>query len=606
MNNINNIFTADIVQFYKDSKHEITPELLDSLRSHGNKGKEIALQILDFEKDAEGYYRDANNRQISYNGILTLKRAYTKLNLTSAHEQEIIKCSQDVMYFMKNYCKIVTKSGTNFPELRPYQEDYLNKMVNEEAIASSQSRQSGKSVVAGIYLLWLSIFKKDILIGIAANKASSAREILDKIKKIYMGLPIWFMPGLTAFNKTYVEFDNGVKILTDSTNGDSFRGYTVNCLYLDEVAWVKPGQWEDFSDAVFPAQGALSWKKTILTSTMRGMNHWYHIVKKAKKGEEYTFHEAIWSDVPRFDKTGELIHPDKFREITIAKHGLLYWNQNYLNEAVGSSATLISSDKLKSLEPKPVELVIDGKLNVYVKPIKGHQYIMSVDPSKDGKDAFSVQITDITNFNFEQAASAKLQIDYLLMPEFLNEWCKYYYNPYLIIENNEGAGQSIADQMYQTYEYENLHFDKVPGSNKKKKYPGTRTTSKSRKQILQTMKTFIENDKLKINDADTIQEFSTFILTRNKYQADEGTHDDMVMSLALLFTIFNDSKNFDDMKQLTTLLFQEISEENVDISEILTIGSFDDGVEFNEEFNKKSYSDYVSYEEFIHDADGFI
>jgi len=233
---------------------------------------------------------------------------------------------------------------------------------------------------------------------------------------------------------------------------------------------------------------------------------------------------------------------------------------------------------------------------------------MSIDPSKDGKDAFSIDVIDITNFDFKQVASAKLQIDYLLMPEFINEWCKYYYYPYLIIENNEGAGQSIADQMYQTYEYENLHFDKNQETNKKKKYPGTRTTSKSRKQILRTMKTFIENNNLQIQDANTIDELYTFILINNKYQSSDGNYDDKVMSLALSFTLFNNIKNVEDMKKITNLLVVDMEErDDVSIEDLLTVGGFDDGISENENYTDNIQDNsHLSYEEYLGNLDDFI
>jgi hypothetical protein len=45
----------------------------------------------------------------------------------------------------------------------------------------------------------------------------------------------------------------------------------------------------------------------------------------------------------------------------------------------------------------------------------------------------------------------------------LYEWAEQYNFAYMIIENNEGAGQSIADVLFKEYEYENLHFDKKIG-----------------------------------------------------------------------------------------------------------------------------------------------
>jgi hypothetical protein len=258
-----------------------------------------------------------------------------------------------------------------------------------------------------------------------------------------------------------------------------------------------------------------------------------------------------------------------------------YFANNVLNhncEFLGSSHTLIKAEVLGEMKAAEIEEIRDGKLNIYHYPQKDHKYIMTVDASKDGKDAFAVQIIDITDFEFVQSAAAQLQIDYLLMPEFINEWCELYNKPYLVIENNEGAGQSIADQMYNDYEYENLHFDKDVGRNKKKKYPGFRTTTKTRKQILQTLKLFIDNRKLEVNDKSTIGEFYRFILINNKYQADAGAHDDMIMSLALTFVPFVNSKNFEDMRVVIKALYtDDDTKSGVSFTDMLTIGEFQDG-----------------------------
>jgi len=282
--------------------------------------------------------------------------------------------------------------------------------------------------------------------------------------------------------------------------------------------------------------------------------------------------------------------------------GKVYYTNNILshNTFAGSSYTLIEASTLRQLASKEVIATIDGKLKVYYEYEKEHQYICSVDPAKDGIDGFVVNFIDITNLDFKQVATANLQIDYLLMPELLNDWCKLYGNPYLIIENNEGAGQSVADQMYKTYEYENLHFDSSKNQKNKvkakKKYPGTRTTKTSRNLILKTLKTFTENNQLEINDADTIKQLFSFVLKDNKYQADGTSKDDCVMSLALAFTIFNNADNFLDMKTVVdTMKSQEESE--VDISKILTIGSFDIVPE------KEKPNNVITYEGF--DTDEF-
>jgi hypothetical protein len=581
------IIDQKTIDYLKANKHDITLDLLDALREHGNPGKQIALDILDLEKDNEQYYLDAFGNRMSFNGNRRLKKAFSKLSISKIHELEMERCANDIHYFKDNYVRIKTKSGVNFPDLREYQDDFINSIKpdeNEDNIGL-MGRQSGKSISTAIYLSHKFNFSKDINIGIVGNKGAQAREFLANTKNILIELPIWMQQGVNVWNKGSIENESKMRILTDVPNSDAFRGYTIAILVVDECAFIKSTVWDEFADSIFPSQSGLAWKKNIILSTANGMNHFYQMVKGARdESNGMNIFEVNWKDVPRYNPDGSQMKPEEFMEKIVKKHGIIYFNQNYANEFLGSSHTLISAAKLGEMAPAEIQRIRDGKLNIYHEAEPGHKYIMSVDPAKDGTDAFAVQIVDITDFHFKQVATAQLQIDYLLMPEFIDEWGREYNNAYLIIENNEGAGQSIADQMFQTYEYENLHFDKDVGRNKRKKYPGFRTTSKSRKQILQTLKLFIENDKLDVNDKKTINEFYQFILINSKFQADDGAHDDMIMSLALIFVPFCNTKNFEDMKALVKNLYDDDlpDAEKVDFGELLTIGSFDDGAEEEE------------------------
>lgn len=625
MNKLKEIFTDEIVTHLKKNKGEITMDLLDELRSFGNEGKDIALEILDIEKDSENYYLDAFGNRISFNGNRRLKKSFTKMPLAPIHIQEIERCVSDIHYYKDNYVKIRTKSGITFPDMRQYQNDFIKLLSdpNEEAIIGYIGRQSSKTISTSIYLSHLFTFDEEKNIGIVANKGPMAREFLANIKNILIDLPIWLQQGTSVWNKGSIENESKMRILTDVPTQDAFRGFSIHCAIIDECAFIRPSKWEEFIDAFLPSQSALSWKKNIILSTPKGTNHFYDLVKGAspdynektsglkEPGEAhngYKLFKVHWEDVPRYKPNGERMKNEDFMKKTVDKHGILYWNQNFGLEFVGSSNTLISADTLKSLTSSEYEELRDGKLKIYEYPKEEHNYIMTVDPSKDGKDAFAVQIIDITDFTFKQVACAQLQIDYLLMPEFLHEWAEFYNNPYLIIENNEGAGQSIADQLYNDYDYENLHFDKRADSNStnitksRKRYPGFRTTPKSRRQILQTLKLFIENGKLIINDKKTINEFFQFILINNKYQADDGAHDDMVMSLALAFVPFINTKNFEDMRKVVANLYDECTEnEKVNFTDMLTIGDFQSGTDDDYEDIKT----FTSIEDAINNTDGF-
>ena len=201
-------------------------------------------ELLDLPKSPNGFYLDAFEREVSYNGIATLKRQYVKLPLNEYHINEIKKCSEDLFYFVKNYCKILTKSGIEFPEFREYQIDFLKELKKGDDVIASLPRQSGKSVTTGLYLLWKALFTPNINIGIAANKLSLAMEVLDKVKKVFLELPIWLQQGVQAWNKTFIELENGTRIMTSATNSDAFRGFS--CIEKDEILEVF-----DCKDGVF-------------------------------------------------------------------------------------------------------------------------------------------------------------------------------------------------------------------------------------------------------------------------------------------------------------------------------------------------------------------
>ena len=611
------ILSTEQIKVLKENKNLITSEILSELRKT-KEGKSVALEILDIEKDSEDYYLDAFGGRIAFNGNRQIKPFHTKINLSDIHIQEIKKCSEDIDYFKNNYVQFRTKSGIGFPDHREYQEKFIHSLNDEnDQYLVVFPRQAGKSATTAVWLTWLFLFKEQINIGICANRGSTATDFLANVKNIFSLLPIWFQQGIKVWNVKRIEGENGTRILTDATSGDSFRGSTMNVVVVDEAAYVAATKWESFVDSVLPSQSSLAWKKTIFISTPNGLNHFYSMVKDSKKRKvienvqeseiaeikkketvldtvknKYgTFDVQIdkpsndmelitvdWRKVPRYDRKGNLIDPETFKQQVIDRDGLQFFLQAYACEFLGSSHTLISGDVLKEIESvKPKDRIfVQGTeefVKIYEEPLENHKYILSVDPAKDGRDYFALHMIDVTKFPFKQVASGRLQIDYLLMPNFLYEFGISYNTAFTIIENNEGAGQSIADTLKRDFEYENLYYDRT--GNKFKNYPGFRTTTKSRAQLLETLKLLIENKKLEICDADTILELQRFILVKKKFQAEEGFHDDLVMSLAIAFCLFNDIQNFEDFKEVTKSIY---SESETDFADYITIGNFDDGI----------------------------
>lgn len=228
------ILSAEQIKLLKENKDLITPEILDELRKT-KEGKSVALEILDIEKDEEDYYLDAFGSRIAFNGNRQIKPFHTKINLSDIHIQEIKKCSEDIDYFKNNYVQFRTKSGIGFPDHREYQEKFIHSLndANEQYLVVFP-RQAGKSATTAVWLSWLFLFKEQINIGICANRGSTATDFLANVKNIITLLPIWFQQGIKVWNVKRIEGENGTRILTDATSGDSFRGSTMNVVVVDE------------------------------------------------------------------------------------------------------------------------------------------------------------------------------------------------------------------------------------------------------------------------------------------------------------------------------------------------------------------------------------
>lgn len=205
----------DLEEFFKNKK-DWTNEEHDNLKN-----------ILELPKNSNGYYVDYYGKGVSYNGIRTLRKAKTEFDLSQMHENEIEKCKNDFKYFRKYYALITTKKGLARPEPRKYQEELEDELLSLDDCVILYPRQSGKTITSSVYLLWVALFHHNsIAIGIVANRPKTAREVLDKIKKIFLELPIWMKAGIEVWNKSEIEFENGTRIMTDSPSSDSFRGYT--------------------------------------------------------------------------------------------------------------------------------------------------------------------------------------------------------------------------------------------------------------------------------------------------------------------------------------------------------------------------------------------
>jgi len=471
-----------------------------------------------------------------YLGNPNLKKANTPQEFTKEQIEEFIKCKEDPVYFAKNYVQIVTLDHGLQPfKMYDFQEKLVNRFHKNRFNICKMPRQTGKSTTCVSYLLHYAVFNDSVNIGILANKAATARELLDRLQTAYENLPRWMQQGIISWNKGSLELENGSKILAASTSASAVRGMSFNILFLDEFAFVPNHIADSFFASVYPTITSGKSTKVIIVSTPHGMNHFYRMWHDAEKGKnEYVHTDVHWSEVPGRDA--------KWKEQTIANTSEQQFKVEFECEFLGSVDTLIAPSKLRTLVyDAPIQR--NAGLDIYEQAKENHDYIMTVDVARGvGNDYSAFIVADITEFPHRIVAKYRNnEIKPMLFPSVIYEVAKNYNGAYILCEVND-VGDQVASILQYDLEYQNVLMCSMRGRagqivgqgfSGKKTQLGVKMSKTVKKVGSLNLKTLIEEDKLIFNDYEIISELTTFISKHNSFEAEEGCNDDLAMCLVI-------------------------------------------------------------------------
>ena len=485
-----------------------------------------------------------------YLGNPNLKKANTQIEFTKENVAEYLKCKDDPVYFAMNYVKIVTLDE-GLKSFTPYdfQEKLINNFHDNRFNICKMPRQTGKSTTVISYLLHYVVFNDSVNVGILANKAATARELLGRLQTAYENLPKWMQQGILSWNRGSLELENGSKILAASTSASAVRGMSFNILFLDEFAFVPNHIADSFFASVYPTITSGQKTKVIIVSTPHGMNHFYRMWHDAEKGKnEYVPTDVHWSQVPGRDEI--------WKEQTIANTSEQQFKIEFECEFLGSVDTLIAPSKLKSLV-YDAPLTQNAGLDVFEQSKENHDYITTVDVARGvGNDYSAFVVVDITEFPHKIVAKYRdNQIKPMLFPNVIWEVAKNYNNAFILCEVND-IGDQVASILHYDLEYENLLMASMRGRagqivgqgfSGKKTQLGVKMSKTVKKVGALNLKTMIESDKLLFKDYDILSELTTFISKSNSFEAEEGCNDDLAMCLVIYAWLVNQ----DYFKELT-------------------------------------------------------
>lgn len=254
-----------------------------------------------------------------------LRGAGEQIPMTEEEMKEYIKCSQDIFHFAK-YFTIIGPAGEEKMTLRPYQEKIMKvfcaRIPGKNNRIVMMGRQTGKTTLATLYILWYALFHKSKNIAVLANKAAQASEILLRIKNAYIKLPLWLQQGLRKWNNGEILMENETKIFCGASSSSSVRGKSIDLLLVDEFAFIDDNMATAFMQSVFPTQAAKKDAMMILISTPKGMNHFYDIWQKAKTGKNsFIPCKVQWNEVEGRDEA--------WLEKQIRDNGPIFVEQEY-------------------------------------------------------------------------------------------------------------------------------------------------------------------------------------------------------------------------------------------------------------------------------------
>ncbi len=490
---------------------------------------------------------------------MLVKAPHRKEVFTEDELIEFAACADPVngpLYFLDHFFYIQHPTrGKMVYHPFEYQTRLIETYHNYRYSISLMPRQTGKSTSAAGYLLWYAMFVPDSTILVAAHKYTGAQEIMQRIRYAYELCPNHIRAGATSYNKNSLEFENGSRIVAQTTTETTGRGMSISLLYADEFAFVRPTIAREFWTSISPTLATGG--KAIITSTPNSdEDQFAYLWKGANKTmDEHGNTTELGINGFRAFRSNWREHPDrdaKWGLEQLAQLGEDRFRREMECEFVINDETLIAPTRLLDLEGvEPNRRT--GQVRWYKTPVKDKIYIVALDPSLGtGGDPAAIQVFEAETT--EQVAEWRhnktdIPTQVKLLADIVNELYdvtkddkKIYYS----VENNtigEAALISIAE--YGEERIQGYFLSEPAGGGSRRYRKGFNTTHKPKLAACNKLKLLIETGRMKIRSASLVSELKTFVASGMGYAAKPGETDDLVMSTVLAIRMLQLLQSYD-------------------------------------------------------------
>lgn len=533
-----------------------------------------------------------------YEGKQHLKKGNIVFEYTDDEILELAKCANDIVYFADKYAVVMTDEGVRKVELREYQRKMLLNLQHERFNIVLASRQMGKTVTASIFNAWFICFNVDKNTLLLANKGESTKEIIDKAKVVLEHLPFFMKPGIIKYDVMNVRCDNGCRLVGQSTTAKAGIGFTIHNLYLDEFAHIHPNIVDAFYENVYPTLSSSNISRINITSTPNGFNKFYEIWAAAVNGTNaYTPMRIDWWQHPDRDdawyqrELGNLGSEEAF-------------NRQYGNEFISSSSLLLSPGSLGKLrkyaskfkfedleEFENIHIDVKGflgfnpKFNIETASEEGRYWLFTIDIAEGSGGDYSVinifEVDAKTRKEIEDTPNPGAMYDFFKLNQVavfksnehpIEDFAKVLYTLAIDVFNSENVKMLIEFNTYGTILLKYLQsvfpqrndFDEDMILRFKHRHdsrgvkPGLRLRSDNKAVFCQNFKKLIEENRININEVETVNEASLFGVNKNgNYSAQMG-HDDLIMSSIIATEFFGTTDYADFVEEMLDIIDEEL------------------------------------------------
>jgi len=393
-------------------------------------------------------------------------------------------------------------------ELSEWQRKVFDLQEQYRYVIIAAGRQSGKTFLCVFFAILHILNNNNQIVWWVAPIFSVAAMAMRRIITFCIEYNIQFKQNKTELRLMFL---NGSEIWFKSAEKEEgLRGESVNFLIIDEIGYIKRNSWEYALRGTITATNA----KVVFIGTPKGKNLFHELYIKGldSQNKEYQSFHFTSRESPFFSQ-------DEWEEVK--KLPVRIFQQEYQAEFIDDGGEVFRN--------------INGCIKGDLQDYNPHwQYYAGIDLAK----SYDFTVICILDNQGRLAAYDRFNdISWTVQKQRIIDLCKKY-DAYCLLDST-GLGDPILDDLSQHIRVEGYKFSNI-----------------SKRQLIEKLAMAIERNELSFPEIpELINELNIYTFEQTttgviKYNAPEGLHDDIVISLALANWIYGGGKMSEDITDI--------------------------------------------------------